>query len=192
MPRGIGKVARSSDEDLDVRVGQGPVESLRDADAEERLADPILGRVAVAAGVRRDGAPAAETPDFRWLIASDVCKHCTHAGCLDVCPTGALFRSELGTVVVQADICNGCGYCVGACPFGVIERRTDATGDRGHVDGGEVPRIGVAQKCTLCYDRLRDDETPACAKTCPTTSIKYGDHDDMVRVALATAIAETD
>ena len=122
-------------------------------------------------------------PDFRWLMSSDVCKHCTHAGCLDVCPTGALFRSEFGTVVVQADICNGCGYCVGACPFGVIERRTDATGDRGHVDGGEVPRIGVAQKCTLCYDRLSHDQTPACAQTCPTTSIQFGDHDEMVRRA---------
>src|SRR5699024_2507747 len=68
-----------------------------------------------------------DTPEFRWLMSSDVCKHCTHAGCLDVCPTGALFRTEFGTVVVQPDVCNGCGYCVAACPFGVIERRTDGT-----------------------------------------------------------------
>jgi formate dehydrogenase iron-sulfur subunit len=54
--------------------------------------------------------------NFRWLMASDVCKHCTHAACLDVCPTGALFRTEFGTVVVQEDICNGCGYCIPACP----------------------------------------------------------------------------
>jgi formate dehydrogenase iron-sulfur subunit len=130
-----------------------------------------------------------DTPEFRWLMSSDVCKHCTHAGCLDVCPTGALFRTEFGTVVVQADVCNGCGTCVAGCPFGVIERRTDGTAapktKRGERKGEqpEVPDLGVAHKCTLCYDRLVDDQTPACAKTCPTTSIKFGDHTDMVAVA---------
>ena len=127
-----------------------------------------------------------EAQDFRWLMASDVCKHCTHAGCLDVCPTGALFRTEFGTVVIQDDVCNGCGTCVAGCPFGVVERRADGTaapttrsGER-KGEQPEVPKRGVAQKCTLCYDRLLDDETPACAKTCPTTSIKFGDHDDLV------------
>jgi len=114
-------------------------------------------------------------------MASDVCKHCTHAGCLDVCPTGALFRSEHGTVVVQADICNGCGYCVGACPFGVIERRSDAAVSV-RADG-HVPNVGVAQKCTLCYDRLSHDQTPACAQTCPTTSIRFGPREEMVAAA---------
>ena len=146
------------------------------------------------AGSALAGSASAETtipdtPDFRWLISSDVCKHCTHAGCLDVCPTGALFRTEFGTVVVQADVCNGCGTCVAGCPFGVVERRTDGTAapktKRGERKGEqpEVPDVGVAHKCTLCYDRLIDDQTPACAKTCPTTSIKFGDHADMVAVA---------
>jgi formate dehydrogenase iron-sulfur subunit len=102
--------------------------------------------------------------DFRWLMSSDVCKHCTHAGCLDVCPTGALFRTEFGTVVVQQDICNGCGYCVSGCPYGVIERREDD---------------GRAWKCTLCYDRLRDGLEPACAKACPTDSIQFGPLDEL-------------
>jgi formate dehydrogenase iron-sulfur subunit len=97
--------------------------------------------------------------DLRWLMASDVCKHCTHAGCLDVCPTGSLFRTEFGTVVVQEDICNGCGYCVPACPFGVIDRR---------------PEDGRVWKCTLCYDRIGDGLEPACAKACPTDSIQFG------------------
>jgi formate dehydrogenase iron-sulfur subunit len=105
-----------------------------------------------------------ERVDFRWLMMSDVCKHCTHAGCLDVCPTGALFRTEFGTVVVQEDICNGCGYCIPACPFGVIDQRK---GD------------GRAWKCTLCYDRLQVGQEPACAKTCPTKSIQFGELDEL-------------
>jgi len=100
----------------------------------------------------------------RWLMSSDVCKHCTSAACLDVCPTGALFRTEFGTVVVQADVCNGCGYCVPACPFGVIDKREPD---------------GRVWKCTLCYDRLKDDLEPACAKACPTDSIQFGELDDL-------------
>lgn len=115
----------------------------------------------------------SEVADFRWLMSSDVCKHCTHAGCLDNCPTGAIFRSEFGTVVIQADVCNGCGYCVGGCPFGVVERR-EKTAEVNH---------GNAQKCTLCYDRLTEGQTPACAQTCPTTSIKFGTLDEMTRLA---------
>ena len=115
-------------------------------------------------------ADDAEKPDFRWLMSSDVCKHCTHAACLDVCPTGSLFRSEFGTVVVQDDICNGCGYCVPACPYGVIERRK---GPEGHKN------VGIAQKCTLCYDRLDAGERPACAQACPTESIQFGDVEEL-------------
>jgi formate dehydrogenase iron-sulfur subunit len=114
--------------------------------------------------------PDGERPDFRWLMSSDVCKHCTHAACLDVCPTGSLFRTEFGTVVVQPDICNGCGYCVPACPYGVIERRT---GDEG------TKNVGIAQKCTLCYDRLSDNQRPACAQACPTESIQFGDVEEL-------------
>jgi formate dehydrogenase iron-sulfur subunit len=103
-------------------------------------------------------------PGIRWLMSSDVCKHCTEAACLDVCPTGSLFRTEFGTVVVQEDICNGCGYCVPACPYGVIDQR--------HGDG----RVW---KCTLCYDRLSVGQEPACAKACPTDSIQFGVLDEL-------------
>jgi formate dehydrogenase iron-sulfur subunit len=98
--------------------------------------------------------------NFSWLFMSDVCKHCQDAGCLDACPTGSIIRTEFDTVYVQPDICNGCGYCVVSCPFGVIDRRQDD---------------GRAWKCTLCYDRLKDDMEPACAKACPTDSIIFGD-----------------
>ena len=111
---------------------------------------------------------AVEGEGFRWLMESDVCKHCTHAGCLDVCPTGALFRTEFGTVVVQEDVCNGCGYCVPACPFGVLTKRHLPDPARGGKEDGRV------WKCTLCYDRTRDGIEPACAKACPTDSIQFG------------------
>jgi formate dehydrogenase iron-sulfur subunit len=127
-----------------------------------------------------ESAEGAEATEFRWLMSSDVCKHCTHAACLDVCPTGALFRTEFGTVVVQDDVCNGCGYCVPACPFGVIDRRT---GDRA------TPNVGLAQKCTLCYDRLGAGMTPACAQACPTESIQFGDVDELRERAAARLAA---
>jgi formate dehydrogenase iron-sulfur subunit len=110
-------------------------------------------------------------PDFRWLMSSDVCKHCTRAGCLEVCPTGALFRTEFGTVVVQEDVCNGCGYCVPACPFGVLTKREEPEQD------------GRVWKCTLCYDRLKDGMEPACAKSCPTKSIQFGPLDELIERA---------
>ena len=154
-----------------VAVGTGTGTATATATATGNLADPDFA-AAQATAARELGS----VPDFRWLMDSDVCKHCTHAACLDVCPTGALFRTEFGTVVVQDDVCNGCGYCVPACPFGVIERR----------DGDEtVKNAGIAQKCTLCYDRIGHDQTPACAQACPTTSIKFGDLTDMQSQAQA-------
>jgi formate dehydrogenase iron-sulfur subunit len=110
------------------------------------------------------GGQTTASGEFSWLMMSDVCKHCQRAGCLENCPTGAIVRTEFDTVYVQPDICNGCGYCVVGCPFGVIDRREDD---------------GRAWKCTLCYDRLKDDMTPACAKACPTDSIQFGDLDEL-------------
>ncbi len=116
-----------------------------------------------AAPLSADGA-GGDATQVRWLMSSDVCKHCTHAACLDVCPTGALIRSEYGTVVVQDDVCNGCGYCVPACPYGVIDLR---------------PGDGGAHKCTMCQDRLGSGLAPACATACPTESIQYGPLDEL-------------
>ncbi|MGI8713101.1 MAG: 4Fe-4S dicluster domain-containing protein [Solirubrobacteraceae bacterium] len=114
--------------------------------------------------LQRGTADGGGDGDFRWLMSSDVCKHCTHAACLDVCPTGAIFRTEFGTVVVQPDICNGCGYCVPACPYGVLDKREED---------------GRIFKCTLCYDRLEVGQEPACAKACPTNSIQFGELDEL-------------
>ncbi len=102
--------------------------------------------------------------EFSWLMMSDVCKHCRSAACLEACPTGSIVRTEFDSVYVQPDVCNGCGMCVTACPFGVIDRRADD---------------GRAWKCTLCYDRQRDGMTPACAKACPTESIQFGEIEEL-------------
>ena len=115
----------------------------------------------------RDGMPA-------WDFSSDVCKHCEHAGCLEACPTGSIVRTEYGGVFVQPDVCNGCGYCVVSCPFGVIDRR---------------PTDGRAFKCTFCYDRQKAGLEPACAKACPTQSIQFGDLVDL-RARAAARLAE--
>ncbi len=108
-------------------------------------------------------------PDLiAWQFSSDVCKHCENAGCLEACPTGSIIRTEFGGVYVQPDICNGCGYCVVTCPFGVIDRRPDD---------------GRAFKCTFCYDRQKAGLEPACAKACPTGSILFGDLEELERAA---------
>ncbi|MFZ3599036.1 4Fe-4S dicluster domain-containing protein [Streptomyces sp. BH104] len=132
---------------------------------EGRTELPLAQGESAAPSLPEPPAGSAEgAPEMRWLMSSDVCKHCTHAACLDVCPTGALFRTEFGTVVVQEDVCNGCGYCVPACPYGVIEQR---------------PSDGRVFKCTLCYDRLGAGQEPACAKACPTESIQFGPLDEL-------------
>jgi formate dehydrogenase iron-sulfur subunit len=103
-----------------------------------------------------------------WLMMSDVCKHCQRASCMEVCPTGALIRTEFDTVFIQPDVCNGCRNCIAACPYGVI---------------GTDEHNGVAQKCTLCYDRLQGGMEPACAKACPTQSIQFGPLDQLREAA---------
>ncbi len=109
-----------------------------------------------------------------FLMMSDVCKHCQHASCMEVCPTGAIIRTEFDTVYIQQDVCNGCRNCISACPYAVI---------------GFSEKTGTAHKCTLCYDRLQAGMTPACAKACPTQSIQYGTLSDLHKAADARLAA---
>ena len=114
------------------------------------------------------GQPLSTGGGQAWLMMSDVCKHCQHASCMDVCPTNAIVRTEFDTVYIQQEVCNGCRNCIAACPYNVI---------------GFSKATGTAHKCTLCYDRLQNNLTPACAKACPTESIKFGNVDDLHQIA---------
>lgn len=235
---GMPGIRRSSDSpDSPQGDVTGPAGSRAAGSSPDLPSAPEMGGLDVLSslGSPTDSSAVDTTPpdteEFRWLMSSDVCKHCTNAGCLDVCPTGALFRTEHGSVVVQDDVCNGCGTCVAGCPFGVIERRSDGIAqtkiDRDPAPGAaagtaetppsgllktpetpETPQkpattqkaekpkkakkakkaeknknAGIAQKCTLCYDRMVDGQVPACAQTCPTESIRYGEHEEMVTTA---------
>lgn len=127
---------------------------------------------------RSDPGPGTRDPGPdagpAWEFTSDVCKHCEHAGCLEACPTGSIVRTEFEGVYIQPDVCNGCGYCVVTCPFGVVDRR---------------PGDGRAFKCTFCYDRQKAGLIPACAKACPTESILFGEIEDL-RERAETRVAE--
>jgi formate dehydrogenase iron-sulfur subunit len=162
MPREAAVTGAMTQQETNTEPGVAPA---------PRPEPQFLGMPTTELPGRREGHD--EPTDFRWLMMSNVCKHCTHAACLDVCPTGALLRTEFGTVVVQEDICNGCGYCISACPYGVIDQRK---GD------------GRAWKCTLCYDRIGDGLMPACAQACPTQSIQYGELDEL-RLRAADRVA---
>jgi formate dehydrogenase iron-sulfur subunit len=122
--------------------------------------EPASPKRLATSAAKADPEPQAPT----WNFSSDVCKHCEQAGCLDACPTGSIVRTEFGGVFIQPDVCNGCGYCVVACPFGVVDRH---------------PHDGRAFKCTFCYDRQKAGLIPACAKACPTESILFGEIEDL-------------
>ena len=167
---------------VEIAVGEGgghlpalPAIDGGNAGAAPAAGDDVMpSLVDVAAGQAAWGSSDDRTVLDRWVFMSDVCKHCSNAGCLDACPTGALIRTEFETVIVQSDICNGCGYCVPSCPFGVIDRD---------------PYDGRAAKCTLCYDRLEDGMEPACAKACPTDAIQFGEWDELVDRAKGRVVA---
>lgn len=110
-------------------------------------------------------------PDARtWHIPTKRCMHCNEPGCMEACSTGAISKYSWGTVVIDHEKCNGCGYCLEGCPYNVpqIDRRTNK-----------------AVKCNMCIDTrvIEKGEEPACAKTCVMEAIKFGDRDEMLKLA---------
>ncbi len=103
-----------------------------------------------------------------WSFNRDACNHCTEAGCVEACPTGAAHHNADGAVVIDADKCIGCKYCVSACPFSVPKFSE---------------REQIVRKCWLCQDRQGAGREPACVSTCPTEALQFGPRADMVKIA---------
>ena len=106
-----------------------------------------------------------------WFFRRHHCFHCTQSNCIEACPVEPKAMSrhpKTGTVYVNQELCIGCGACAEACPYGVP-----------HVDED----LEKSRKCTGCIDRVTNDLNPACAKTCPTKAIRYGDKDEMYAMA---------
>ena len=115
-------------------------------------------------------APQGALKPVQWAFSRRSCKHCTDAGCVDVCPTGALSHDEeTGFVVVQDDKCIACHYCSLACPYDVPRYYG--------------PRGGIINKCTGCVDRVREGLKPACVTTCQPEALDFGPRDEMLAKA---------
>ena len=101
----------------------------------------------------------------KWYFSKFQCMHCSEPACKDVCPVSAISKTSLGSVKVDQETCIACGLCVPACPF-------------------DVPRIGDKMyKCTQCFDRAGNQLKPACATTCPTGAVSFGDKDAKISEA---------
>lgn len=96
---------------------------------------------------------------FKSFFVPKMCNHCAKSPCEQVCPVGATFLSPEGVVLIDEKYCIGCRYCVQACPYGCRFIH---------------PVKKVANKCTLCYHRLKKDLAPACMEVCPTGARNYG------------------
>jgi len=113
--------------------------------------------------------------NLRWLFTRRACMHCTDAGCVKVCPSGALYHDALGFVGYNKDLCTGCGYCIEACPFDVPRYTSNV-----------LTGIARMDKCTFCttagLNRIVEGYEPACVKTCPPDALIYGDRDELLAI----------
>lgn len=130
---------------------------------------PVLNQIKKGAkvplGGRRDiiVKEEGEFPSVIRAIYHTTCMHCDNPPCAAVCPTGATYKGEGGVVLIDYNLCIGCKYCVTACPYNARYVNVE---------------LGGPDKCTMCIHRLKEGELPACAASCPTDSIVFGDLDD--------------
>lgn len=104
----------------------------------------------------------------KWIYTRQSCMHCRNAACVIVCPANAITHNEFGAVVIDEKKCIGCNYCIANCTFNVV--------------GFDQSR-NIARKCTLCSDRLAQGLAPACAHSCPTGALTFGDRSDILNLA---------
>jgi len=107
-----------------------------------------------------------------WVFLKEQCMHCLEPACISACPVAALRKTEEGAVLRDEKRCIGCRYCMVACPFGIP--RFD----------WESP-LSLVKKCNFCIDRLHAGLTPACAKTCPSGAISFGERSSLIQEAEA-------
>ncbi len=112
---------------------------------------------------KKEGGPV-------WSFVKDQCLHCKEPACVTACPVGALVKTGEGPVSYQFDRCIGCRYCMVACPFEIPKYEWEKT----------MPWV---QKCSFCSERIKDGMTPACIKTCPTTTMFYGEEAEVMAEA---------
>ncbi len=105
-----------------------------------------------------------------FFFLKRACMHCEHPACVSVCPVGALRKTPEGPVVYDDHKCIGCRYCMAACPFGIPK----FDWQKGLLEGALI------RKCTFCADRLSNGLIPACAKTCPSKAITFGERDQLI------------
>jgi phenylacetyl-CoA:acceptor oxidoreductase 27-kDa subunit len=137
-----------------------------------------------------------EFPDVSRVFVPTGCQHCANPPCEEVCPTTATHIQDNGTVQIDYDLCIGCGYCAVACPYEaryIVDKAKFAYGDEpmpNEVKRFDEKKIGVAQKCTFCIDRVEagvakglvpgcdHEASPACVNSCISGALTFGDIDD--------------
>lgn len=110
-----------------------------------------------------DLRPEGVYPDIKKVSYVGLCNHCDDAPCVKACPTGATYKRKDGVVVVDKDLCIGCGLCIEACPYGA--RYIDPVKEK-------------VDKCDFCIDRVEQGVEPACVATCIASARIFGDMDD--------------
>jgi Fe-S-cluster-containing hydrogenase components 1 len=117
----------------------------------------------VPIGVFRTWVERHVTKGGTVIFVPKQCNHCENAPCVKPCPTGATYKTKDGLVLVNDDLCIGCGACIQACPYGARFFN---------------PIKGVVDKCTFCEHRIYNGKLPACVEACPTGARVFGDLND--------------